>query len=480
MHIVALGLNQNTATVDVRERISLSDVDLDEVLEQIRNTSTVLESVVLSTCNRTEIYAVVSSYKAGEDYLKSLLTKRAGISRQELEQHLYVHRGEEAVVHLMKVISGMDSLIIGETQILGQVRNAYLLASDSGNTGLLLNRLFRLAIELGKKAQTETDIGKNPVSVSYAAVQLAKKIYGNLSGQRVLVVGAGKMSALAAQHLHANGVYDISVVNRTFEKAKELASQFQGTAYPWDELDKCLSEADIVISSTRSQSMVLAQHQVMSALKARSNRPMIVIDIAVPRDVDPAVGDLRNVYLYDIDDLQGVVAANVEERKRQSVIVDDMIQSVLREYSHWLSEQEVVPLITAIRDKGTRVQSEVMESLQRKLPDLSERELKLINKHTMSIVNQLLRDPVKNLKDLANTPGGTRQISVFAQLFGIASTDLLEAAKGNILAQSNTGDVRLTELAEPGFIDMLRKWRDSLLTEENGQGDELQLHPVLR
>lgn len=479
MHIISVGLNHTTATVELRERISISDVELDDVLAQLRNTSTVLESVVLSTCNRTEIYAVVSSYKAGEDYLKQVLSKRAGETKSDMENHLYAHRGEQAVVHLLEVASGMNSLVIGETQILGQVRNAYLTAADNGNTGLLLNRLFRMALQVGKRAQTETDIGKNPVSVSYAAVQLAKKIYGDLSEHRVLVIGAGKMSGLTAQHLQSNGVQNIMVLNRTFERAVELAQQFGGQAVPWSELPEQLAAADIVISSTGSKGQVLTSNQVSDVMKARHHRPMVIIDIAVPRDIAPEAAGIRNVFLYDIDDLEGVVAANLQERERQAVLVGEMIRESLREYSIWLSEQEVVPLITAIRDKGTEIQADVMESLKRKLPDLSDRELKLIHKHMMSVVNQLLRDPVKNIKELASAPGAARQVQVFAQLFGISAGDLAAVAKGNLLAQSSGDFFELGDKAEFAFSDLVRRWRDSVV-EESAGGLTLPLHPVLR
>jgi len=475
LHIIAVGLNHETATVELRERISISDVDLEDALAQLRGTSTVLESVVLSTCNRTEIYAVVSSYKAGEDYLKLLLARRAGVERQEMESHLYVLHGETAVTHLFAVACGMNSLVMGETQILGQVRGAFLTAEDAGNTGLLLNRLFRLALQVGKRAQSETDIGKNAVSVSYAAVQLAKKIYGSLGGQHVLVLGAGKMSALTAQYLQNNGVDKITVINRTLTKAEELAQQFQGEAAHWTDLSQLLREADIVISSTASKGYVLSAAELATAVETRSHRPMVVIDIAVPRDVQPEAGKLRNVYLYDIDDLQGVVSANLEERERESRMVLHIIEKALREYSTWLSEQEVVPLITAIRDKGVRIQSEVMASLQRKLPNLSDKELKLIHKHTMSIVNQLLRDPVKNIKELGCEPGAAQQIHVFAQLFGISPEALLRAADGNFLAQSSGSLSQAANPANHAFADMVRRWRST-----GNEQTAAALHPVLR
>lgn len=455
----------------------MSELELDDVLADLRHTRTIMESVVVSTCNRTEVYAIVSSARAGEDYLRTVFHKRAGLEIGALDKSLYVLRGEQAATHLMRVVSGLDSMVIGETQILGQVRSAYLLAADAGNTGALLNQLFRRAINLGKRAQTETAVGQSPVSVSYAAVQLAKKIFGDLRDRKVLILGAGNMSKLAAQHLHAAGIAGIRVANRTFEKAAALAESFGGTAVAWEHVEAALATADIVISSTGAKVPVLTAEMVERAWKLRNRKPVVLIDIAVPRDVEPAAGQLRNVYLYDIDDLQGVVAANLAERQRQAVEVEKLIREVLADYNDWLSEQEVVPLIRAVRAKGLAIQASVMESLQRKLPDLSERELALIQKHTMSIVNQLLRDPVQNMKELSITAGGTQHVRVFAELFGISADMLREQGATLWLDASSADDPNVAT----GFTELVRQWREALLKEH---GDERSvtstLHPVLR
>jgi glutamyl-tRNA reductase len=475
LHIMVVGLNHKTAPVELRERVSISDVELDDILNQFRQTRTVLEIVVLSTCNRTELYAVVNSSRAGEDFLVRFLSDRCHIAPDGLKPHLYVKYGHSAVTHLMKVASGLDSMVIGETQILGQVRNAFLTASDAGATGALLNQLFRKAIHVGKRAQTETTIGQSAVSVSYAAVQLAKKVFGDLRGHRVLVVGAGKMSRLTAQHLSSAGIEQIYIANRTYEKAEDLAEEFGGVAISWDNLSDALAEADIVISSTGSKGYVLSEAVVSEAVKRRHHKPFMLIDIAVPRDIEPSVSGLRNVYLYDIDDLEGVVAANLAERQRQAEVVERMIATALQEYSEWLSEQEVVPLIAAVRAKGTAIQSSVMESLKRKLPDLTERELELIHKHTMSIVNQLLRDPVQNMKELAIASGGTEHVRVFAQLFGLTDEDLRNYSKESWLfagALENEGEAK-------GFTDLVKQWRNQLLREPSAQS-KVTLHPVLR
>lgn len=419
MQLVMVGLNHRTAPVELRERVTWTEDDLTRVYQQLCQSRTVFENVILSTCNRTEIYGVVASAHGADDYLSKLLSHRAALPIDEMRTHLELLQGEAVIRHIMKVATGLDSLVVGETQILGQVRDAFLLASEAGSAGTILQPLFRAAITLGKRAHTETEIGQNAVSVSYAAVQLTKKIFGSLEGRRVLVVGAGKMSELTTQHLHASGIAEVRVVNRSFERAAELAGRFGGRAVKWSELTQALSTADIVISSTGAPSFVLHRADVEPIVRHRGGRPMVLVDIAVPRDVDPTIGDLGNVYLYDIDDLEGVVAANQAQRAREGVLVERMIDEAYADFVTWLAEQRVVPLIAAIRDKGEQIQAQVMASLERKLPDLSEREQKLIHKHTMSIVNQLLRDPIRNLKELASAPGGADSLLLIGQLFGV-------------------------------------------------------------
>jgi glutamyl-tRNA reductase len=476
MHILGLGLNHRTAPVELRERVSIGDDELSRALRDLQATSTVLESVVVSTCNRTEIYAVVSSFKAGEDFLVTWLARRANMEKSELARHVYVHRGAQAVTHLMAVAAGLDSMILGETQILGQVRSAFLRASECGSAGLLLSRLFRMAIQVGKRAQTETAVGRLPVSVSYAAVQLAKKVFGSLRDKRVLVIGAGQMGELTAQHLFANGAGRMVVVNRTLERAEALAERFAAQAAPWERLEEELAEADIVISSTGSSQVVVTAESVAKAVDARHARPLVLIDIAVPRDIEAEAGRLRNVFLYDIDDLNGVVAANQRERRRQAQLVETMIDEALAEYSRWLSEQEIVPLIAAIRAKGERIQADVMTSLRNKLPDLDEREWKLIQKHTMSIVNQLLRDPIRNMKELSAYPGGSRHIQVFSRLFGISDEALREAGVDLLGASAQT----VEGAGAIGFGELVRRWGESLHEGDGGQTTDPLLHPVLR
>lgn len=441
MQLMMVGMNHRTASVELRERVSIVDEDLGSVYERLCQLRTVYESVVLSTCNRTEIYTVATSKDAAADYFLKFLARRAGVPEAEIDSHTQTLEGEAVVRHLMKVASGLDSMVVGETQVLGQVRDAFGTAHEYGATGLILNQLFRTAITLGKRAHTETTIGQNAVSVSYAAVQLARKIFGELRGRRVLVVGAGKMSQLTTQYLYEHGMEEVRVANRSTARAEGLAKQFGGVAVPWETLADELAAADVVISSTGAKGIVVSREQVERAVQNRGARPLVLIDIAVPRDIDDTAGSVRNVFLYDIDDLEGVVAANQLERLRQAGLVEAMIDESFAAFLQWLTEQRVVPVISAVRAQGEEVHARVMESLERKLPNLTERDRKLIRKHAMSIVNQLLRDPVRNMKELASTrDDGVDRVALFAELFGVGDAGWTQPTLGGLLESGRSPD----------------------------------------
>lgn len=472
MQLVAFGLSHQSAPVEVREQVSISDALLPEALEALRRSRSVLESVVLSTCNRTEVYALVSSARAAQDYLFNWMHRQARLTAGELEGRVYCHVGDTAVNHLFRVATGLDSLVIGETQILGQVRNAFQAAFEAGNTGSVLNQWFRLAIQVGKRAQTDTGIGQSAVSISYAAVQLAKKIFGDLSGRSVLVLGAGKMSKLTAQHLRASGIRELRVANRTFERAEQLAAEFGAAPVTWDVIGDELAMSDIVISSTGSDGYVLTQATVATAMRRRNHRPVAIIDIAVPRDVDPQAADLSGVYLYDIDDLEGIVSANLAQREAFTSEVELMIADGLSTFSDWLAEQAVVPLIAAVRDKGEKIQASVMESLKRKLPDLTDRDVQLIHKHTMSIVNQLLRDPIQFMKQSTVSHASAKQIQMYARLFGV-SPEALSAQSGRQLLDG--AESAPAPRLEFDYSQLLRSQ-----SERDEDASEPMWHPVLR
>ena len=378
-----------------------------------KGRKSILENVILSTCNRTEIYAVVDQIHTGRYYIKEFLSQWFQIEKEEFTPFLFIYEEDGALEHLFKVACGLNSLILGETQILGQVRTSFLTAQEEKTSGTVFNQLFKQAITLAKKAHSNTDIGANAVSVSYAAVELAKKVFGTIENKHVLILGAGKMGELAIENLHGNGATNVTVVNRTYEKAKDLATRFHGKAKSMDELQEALMEADILISSTGAKDFVLTKQMVEQIEKKRKGKPLFMVDIAVPRDLDPAIAELEGVFLYDIDDLEGIVQANLQERQKAAEIIMLMIEEEIVQYKQWLRMLGVVPVISALREKALNIQSETMKSLERKLPNLSEREIKVLNKHTKSIINQMLKDPILQVKELAGYKGRRQKPAIF-------------------------------------------------------------------
>lgn len=419
MHIVVIGLNYKTAPVEIRERLTFNPSDLGDAIKKLNSKKSVLENIIVSTCNRTEIYAVVDQLHTGRYYIKEFLAEWFGIEQSEFSPFLFVYEEDGAVEHLFKVTCGLHSMVLGETQILGQVRESFILAQEEGTTGTVFNHLFKQAITVAKRGHAETDIGANAVSVSYAAVELAKKIFGSLESKHVLIFGAGKMGELAAQNLHSNGVKKVTVINRTFEKAQDLASRFAGEAKSVNELQKSLIDADILISSTGAKDFVITKSMMVKVEKQRRGKPLFMVDIAVPRDLDPKIAELDSVFLYDIDDLEGIVEANLQERKKAADKIMLMIEKEIVDFKQWLGTLGVVPVISALRDKALAIQSETMVSLERKLPHLSERDLKVLNKHTKSIINQMLKDPILQAKELAARPDAEQALDLFMKIFNI-------------------------------------------------------------
>lgn len=431
-----IGLNHKTAPVEIRETFALSEQQLPEAVQRLRETKSVFETVVLSTCNRTELYAVVDHVHRGRDHIKRYLFHSFGIEQKVTEPHVYVKENDQVVTHLFRVICGLDSMVLGETQILGQVKDAFFTARDHEATGTIFNTLFQQAITFAKRVHSETDIGQNAVSVSYAAIELGKKIFGRFDQKDVCLLGAGKMSELTATHLCSNGVRNVRVANRTYERADELASRFEGTAYLLNEMEEALVHSDIVVSSTGASDYVLDKPQVAAVMKKRQNRPLFVIDIAVPRDLDPKINELNNVYLYDIDDLQGIVQTNLSEREKEADMILEQIHDELVAFQTWLNTLGVVPLISSLRNKSMAIQEQTMESIEKKLPDLSERERKVLRKHTKSIVNQMLKDPILRMKEMAAESGGEEYLSAFERIFALED-EMEEAGETERTAQEN-------------------------------------------
>ncbi|WP_130607099.1 glutamyl-tRNA reductase [Cohnella abietis] len=419
MHLIVVGLNYRTAPVEIRERFALSEREMPLALQAFKRTTGILEGVIVATCNRTEIYAVVDRQQLCGHYIRAFMEQWFKISRKEFNSHLYMYEDDRAVEHLFRVTSGLDSMIIGETQILGQVRDAFLLSQEQQATGTIFNRLFKQAITLAKRAHSETSVGESAVSVSYAAVELGKRIFGRFDDKKVMIMGAGKMSELTAQHLHSNGAKEVFVVNRTLEKAQELAEKFQGSAMGMEEAVNRLKDTDIVISSTGSEQFVITRKQIEAAMAGRKKKPLFLIDIAVPRDIEPSCGDVSNVFLYDIDDLEGIVQTNMAKRRQEATIIEEMIVEEQEAYRQWYSTLGVSPLIRALQEKAGAIQENTMESLLRKLPELDERQVKVVRKLTKSIVNQVIHDPILRIKELAAEKRSDEALKLFVQLFAL-------------------------------------------------------------
>ncbi|WP_309120349.1 glutamyl-tRNA reductase [Paenibacillus sp.] len=419
MHIVVVGLNYRTAPVEVRERFTIAPERLPQAIREMKSWKSVLECVIVATCNRTELYAVVDRDSFCPQHVRNFMASWFGIAKDEFAPYLYTYEDDEAKRHLFRVACGLDSMVLGETQILGQVRDAFLLAQQERATGTLFNMLFKQAVTVAKKAHSETGIGENAVSVSYAAIELGKSIFGSYRNKSVLIVGAGKMSELTVKHLSASGAERIAVTNRTYERAVELAGKFGGQAYPFDRLPSLLSEADVVISSTGSNATILSKRDMEAAMRERSGRPMFMIDIAVPRDLDPDIHDVPNVYLYDIDDLEGIVEANLELRRQQSTRIESMIDEELSAFDQWYRSLGVGPVIRALQERAKEIHLETMDSMRNKLPDLTERELKIIHKLTKSMLNQMMHEPIQRVKELAPSRHGDEALEYFTKLFAL-------------------------------------------------------------
>lgn len=419
MHIIVSGLSHKTAPVEIREALNFPEHSLGEALNNLTSYAHINEGVILSTCNRTEIYAVAGDIDSGRENIISFLEDRHGLKDCRIEDYLYFHDSLAAVNHLFRVVSSLDSMVVGEAQILGQAKEAYANAFEAQTTNLVLNRLFRQAFAVGKRVRTETDIGENAVSISYAAVQLAKKVFSDLTGKSVMIVGAGKMSELTAKHLLANGVSDVIITNRSYDKAVDMAKVFCGRAVEFDHLVDEMAGADIVISSTGAPNYVIDKEDMKAVMAKRRHRPIFLIDIAVPRDIDPETNDVDNVYLYDIDDLQSVVESNLAERSREAKGAEKIIKVEIQDFLTWQSALEVVPTISELRQKAERIRQGEIEKIASKMGDLSDEQRNALNALTSGIINKLLHEPMVRLKDSARHKEGYLYVDSLRHLFAL-------------------------------------------------------------
>ncbi|MGJ9457117.1 glutamyl-tRNA reductase [Oceanobacillus sp. CF4.6] len=439
MHILKVGFNYKTAPVEIREKLTFSEDSLHEAMNKLKSQKSILENVIVSTCNRTEIYAVVDQLHTGRFYIKQFLADWFDIDKEEFSSYLRITEDDGAMEHLFRVSTGLDSMVLGETQILGQVKHAFLTSQEMKTTGTIFNELFKQAITFGKRAHKETAIGEHAVSISYAAVELAKKIFGDLQNKHVVILGAGKMGELAAKNLQGSGATKITVINRTMKKAEELAEKFEATPESMDNLMHVIQEADILISSTGSDSVVLRKDMLEPVQKKRKGKALFLVDIAVPRDIDPQISNLDNVFLYDIDNLKNIVDDNLESRKAAAGQIELMMEEEIVLFKEWMKTLGVVPVISALRQKAMSIQAETMKSIERKMPDMTAREKKVLNKHTKSIINQILKEPVTQAKELAGNEKADESLQLFIDIFGIE-----EEVKAEFEKQAKKNDTMKT------------------------------------
>ncbi|MBP2655225.1 MAG: hemA [Firmicutes bacterium] len=402
MHLVVLGFNHKTAPVKVRECYSFSEDQVKHGLRHLNNYDDILECVILSTCNRTEIYAVVDEAADALTTLEQFLA-RLSDAAYKVDEYLFYYVEEACIRHLFRVASSLDSLVVGEGQILSQVKKAYSVARDVGTTGTILNTLFNRAIAVGKRVRTKTKIAYNAVSVSYAAVELAKQILGDLSKSNVLILGAGEMSELTARHLVGNGVQTVFVSNRNHNRATKLATQFHGIAIPFEDFLMCAVEADIVITSTGAPHYIIRTLDVAHLMTKRNGRSIIFIDIAVPRDVEPEVQAIAGVQLFNIDSLEAVVNSNVrgrvQEAKAAEAIIEDELVDLLVKFRYLAYR----PMLSRLTAKAERIRLRALKLAFNKLPDISDEERRVMDNMSKLLVNKLLRDPIVNINEAAGT-----------------------------------------------------------------------------
>jgi glutamyl-tRNA reductase len=417
--VVVIGLNHRTVPLDLLERLTIDDARLPKALHDVVSRDHVSEAVVLSTCNRTEVYAVAEKFHPAYADLRNFLSEMAFLPPEAFADHLYVHDGAAAASHLFAVASGIDSAVVGEAEILGQVRHAWERAQEEGVAGSRLNLLFRHALETGKRARTETGIGRHVASVSTAAVAMAAEHLGDLEGRSVLVLGAGEMGDGMVRALAAKGIDDVRIANRTRDRAEELADRVGGRAIRLADLDRSLSEVDVLLTGTGATSMLLEHADIARVMATRAGRSLLVVDVAVPRDVDPSAADLPGVTLLDMDDLRAFAEAGQSERRREVDAVRALVGAELDRYVAVSSAREVAPLVSALHERGDEVRVAEIERFRSRLGDLDERQAEAVEALTRGIVAKLLHEPTVGLKDAAGSPRGERLSEALRDLFSL-------------------------------------------------------------
>ena len=425
--IVSIGTSHHVAPIEFRERLAFSEEQLIESLQHLRESDQVQEAVILSTCNRVEVYAVANSVRNADAAAKMLiefLARSRQISVESLKKWCYLHQNLETIQHLFRVTASLDSMVVGESQILGQVKTAYDLSRASGSAGTILNRLFTKAFSVGKRIRSETTITTGAVSISYAAVELAKKIFNTLEGKTVAIIGAGEMSELTAKHLVANGAANVLVANRTYERAVKIANKFNGTPLAYDSDLHFLIDADIVISSTNAPDYLIKRHPLAAIMRKRRHRYMFLIDIAVPRDIDPDVSKIDYAFLYNIDDLEAVVVSNLKDRQQEAVQAEQIVTEEAKRFYNQLQTFQVNPTIKALHQQFRQIADTELQACFYKAT-LSDQQEAAVTSMTQAIVKKLLHHPMQNLRCAVNDGNANhaQYVQALQELFALDAND---------------------------------------------------------
>jgi glutamyl-tRNA reductase len=419
LKIINIGMNHETAPVELRECLATDPDNAKKVLDSMKDLRCINEGLFLSTCNRVEALFTTEAEEESKKSIISLMSRLGNIPEEKFSPSLYTFEDRDAVSHVFRVASSLDSMVLGEPQILGQIKEAYGHATTQKTSGVILNRLMHKAFHVAKRVRTETEVSEAAVSISYAAVELAKKIFHVLDEKKVLLIGAGEMAELAAKHLMTHGVKKVVVANRTFDRAVQVAELFNATPVSFDEIDSQLLDVDIVVTSTTAPEYIITHDRVKGSLRKRRNRPLFFIDIAVPRDVQPKVNNLDNVYVYDIDDLKGVIELNMAQRQQEAIKAERIVQEEVVKFEKWLKTLEVVPTIISLREKAEFIVQAELKKSSSALGELTPSQKEAIEFLTRSIAEKVINDPIVFLKRKANRPTMKTYLNVTRKLFNM-------------------------------------------------------------
>ena len=449
MHLLLVGISHRTAPVELRERLDFQARGIEDALQALGSTHAASEAVIVSTCNRAELYAACDDLPAGRAAIAAFISDYHGIDRSEVAPHIYNVTDLDAARHLFRVAAGLDSLVVGEPQILGQVKDAHTVASAAHTSGTFLNRLFHASFAVGKRVRTETGLGSGAVSVSFAAVSLSKKIFGDLKGRDVLVIGAGEMGKLTALHMKSQGVHQVTIVSRTMAHAARTAEAIGGaSAAPWEELDTLLGAADIVITATGAATAILTRAHLESLMRPRRNRPLFIIDIAMPRDVEAAAGEIEQVFLYNIDDLQATVRENLARRASEVSRAETIVSEEVEKFGQWLRSRGAIPTVIALRQHFESIRRAELDRLASTLPPDARGRVDDI---TRLIVEKLLLTPTAQLKSVNDPEMVGTYSEALTRLFGLDQKPHSAETSGDASdSQRERRDRRVEPFVRPG------------------------------